>query len=132
MMVNSSIDLAVWREQLLRERGALDKVIESVEQAMGATLPDAARSGANLGIVGQPGDGLTAQIKRYLTTAQTKHETSAEIAKALVAAGVRSVSDNFVSVVAATLTRLQKSGVAKRYEDGWGLVERHREASRVA
>ena len=122
------------------KRSALDTSIAGLEAALasGALGQAAEGEGSTSGSstvtgipLGQPmdlpsgaflGKSMPDAIKLYLSAVRQR-KTARDIATALKAGGMVSTSDDFESVVQASVQRLKSMGHLLKFADGWGLTE---------
>jgi hypothetical protein len=137
-MEPEAMDYAKMLSDARAKRAALDGLIASLEAAWAAGAVGQGQGPApsmNGPLAGPRGGGLPSDlpkgallgkslaeaIRLYLGVTKTKQSVR-EIAKALKEEGVESTSDNFESVVAASLNG-KKGTVFLRFKDGWSLAD---------
>ena len=118
------------------KRSALDTSIAGLEAALASGALGQATEGDGISVssaapLGQPmdlpsgaflGKSMPDAIKLYLSAVRQR-KTAKDIAIALKAGGMVSTSDDFESVVQASVQRLKSMGQLLKFADGWGLTE---------
>jgi hypothetical protein len=137
-MTPEKIDYIAILNDMKAKRAALDASIVALEAALASGTLGQAVEGVSSGIgtmgLGSPGtpmdlpsgafNGKTLPegIKLYLSAARQRKSTR-DITNGIREGGMVSTSQNFESVVQATLQKLKSQGHVLKFADGWGLSE---------